>query len=89
MINIGFWCVVLLLFIFNILKEGVGVYGLVILCLGIVFLLMLLIMGLLLEKWLIFKFSIGVLVWGIGLLIINVFLSVVILYIGVILVGFG
>ncbi len=89
LINTGLWRVVLPLFISNILKEGVGVYGLATSCLGIASLLMSLIMGLLSEKRLIFKFSIGVLVWGIGLSIINVFPSVAILYIGATLLGLG
>ncbi len=63
LINTGLWRVVLPLFISNILKEGVGVYGRATSCLGIASLLMSLIMGLLSEKRLIFKFSIGVLVW--------------------------
>lgn len=45
--------------------------------------------GFTVRKRLIFKFSIGVLVWGIGLSIINVFPSVAILYIGATLVGLG
>lgn len=66
LINTGLWRVALPLFISNILKEGVGVYGLATSCLGIASLLMSLIMGLLSEKRLIFKFSIGVLVWGLA-----------------------
>ncbi|HEA6287319.1 TPA: MFS transporter [Staphylococcus aureus] len=89
LINTGLWRVALPLFISNILKECVGVYGLATSCLGIASLLMSLIMGLLSEKRLIFKFSIGVLVWGIGLSIINVFPSLEILYIGATLVGLG
>ena len=50
LINTGLWRVALPLFISNILKEGVGVYGLATSCLGIASLLMSLIMGLLSEN---------------------------------------
>ncbi|MDN8779966.1 MFS transporter, partial [Staphylococcus aureus] len=62
LINTGILRVALPMFISNILKEGVVVYGLATSCLVIASLLMSFIMGLLSEKRIIFKISIGVLV---------------------------
>nr|WP_226953588.1 MFS transporter [Staphylococcus sp. GDX8P66P] len=89
LINTGVWRVALPLFIAKSLEEGVGVYGIATSFLGIASLLTSLIVGLLSEKYIILKFSIGVFIWGAGLLIIGVFPHTIILYLAAILVGIG
>lgn len=88
-INTGVWRVALPLFIAKSLAEGVGVYGLATSFLGVASLLTSLVVGLLSEKYIIFKFSLGVFIWGTGLLIIGAFPNTIILYIAAVLVGIG
>ncbi|WP_436962687.1 MFS transporter [Staphylococcus shinii] len=89
LINIGVWRVALPLFIAKSLEEGVGVYGLATSFLGVAPLLTSLIVGLLSEKYIIFKFSLGVFIWGAWLLIIGMFPHTLVLYVAAILVGVG
>lgn len=83
------WRVVLPLFIAKSLEEGVGVYGLATFFLGVASLLTSLIVELLSEKYIIFKFSLGVFIWEVGLLIIGMFPHTLVLYVAAILVGVG